>query len=323
MTLPALIGHQQQRQRLYAACDQQRVAHAYLFSGPEGIGKKLLALHFAGKLLCETAEGCARCQACRKVASGNHPDLSVLISDSSHLKIDQVRALQHFLLLRPLEGRYKVCLIDDADKLTVEAANALLKTLEEPQPGTVLVLISSRPEQLLPTIRSRCQQLRFNRLPRSQLSAHLSRTLDLPDAQAAVMAAVADGSFTRILGAHQEFYLKKRPEWIQTLSALTTTSTIGAFTLAQELRDEKDHLLDILDMFLTFYRDLLLCQRNMPPAELINQDLLPLISEQSRRLTLTQLLDRIEAVTTARKHLVRNVNPLLALEHMLLQLVHA
>lgn len=323
MTLQTIIGHQQQIDRLIAAVSQQRVAHAYLLSGPPGIGKKLVALHFARQLLCETAQGCGACSACHKVDSGSHPDLSILISEGSYLKIEQIRTLQQFLLLRPLEGRYKICLIDDAEKLTVEAANALLKTLEEPQPGTILLLISSRPEQLLPTIRSRCQQLRFSKIPRPELTEHLTTTLDLSVEQAAAMAAVADGSFTKILGSHQEFYLKKRPEWIQTLSALTTTSTIPLFAFAQALRDEKEHLPDILDMFLTFYRDLLLCQKDVPPAELINQDLLPLISEQSRSTLLPQLLNRIEAVTTARKNLARNVNPLLALEFMLLKIVHA
>lgn len=323
MTLQTIIGHQQQIDRLIAAVSQHRVAHAYLLSGPAGIGKKLVALHFARQLLCETAQGCGDCSACHKVDSGSHPDLSILISEGSYLKIEQIRTLQQFLLLRPLEGRYKICLIDDAEKLTVEAANALLKTLEEPQPGTILLLISSRPEQLLPTIRSRCQQLRFSKIPRPELTEHLTTTLDLSVEQAAAMAAVADGSFTKILGSHQEFYLKKRPEWIQTLSALTTTSTIPLFAFAQALRDEKEHLPDILDMFLTFYRDLLLCQKDVPPAELINQDLLPLISEQSRSTLLPQLLNRIEAVTTARKNLARNVNPLLALEFMLLKIVHA
>lgn len=323
MTFQSIIGHQPQIRLLQNAIANQRVAHAYLFSGSEGVGKRQVALGLARALLCETGTGCDHCQACHKVEQASHPDVFFLASDGGTLKIEQIRALQQQLALRPFEGRYRVCLIDGAEQLTSEAANALLKTLEEPRPQTLLILISCQSEKVLPTIRSRCQLLTFSRIPKTHLCAQLEKTLGLPPAQAKVLAAVADGSFKKAFGQYQELYLKKRPILIQTLSALSATSTIQTFEFADRLRAEKETLSETLDMFQMFYRDLLLHKKGLPPAQIINQDLLPLISQQSQITPMASLIKKIEAVTTARKHLARNVNPQLAIEYMLLQITHA
>ncbi|MFO7576330.1 MAG: DNA polymerase III subunit delta' [Pelovirga sp.] len=323
MPFSAIIGHTQQLELLRNCIASRRVAHAYLFAGPEGVGKRRIALAFAGGLLCETGTGCGTCGACVKVAAATHPDLLLVNADGATIKIEQVRSLQQQLVLRSFSGTYKICIIDKAERLTPEAANALLKTLEEPQPGTLLILVSSQPERLLPTIRSRCQQLPFARLPRTTLSAHLSTTLQLDPAAATVLAALSDGSLSRALGEKQELYLKKRPQWIQSLSALSAASTLQTFAFAEQLRAEKDTLDDLLDIFSLFYRDLLLYQTGAASADLVNQDLLPLIKEQSARLTRARLLKKIDAVTTARGHLARNVNSHLAMDFMLMQITHA
>ena len=323
MPFSAIIGHSVQLERLRSGMASGRVAHAYLFAGPEGVGKRRIALAFARALLCESGKGCGTCGGCIKVAAATHPDLLLVNADGAAIKIEQIRSLQQQLVLRSFSGTRKICIIDQAERLTPEAANALLKTLEEPQPGTLLILISSQPERLLPTIRSRCQQLRFARLPRATLSAHLSAALQLDPAEATVLAALADGSLNRALGEKQDLYLKKRPQWIQSLSALSAASTLQTFAFAEQLRAEKETLDDILDIFSLFYRDLLLYQTGAANAELVNQDLLPLIEEQSARLSRARLLKKIDAVTTARGHLARNVNSHLAMDYMLMQITHA
>jgi DNA polymerase-3 subunit delta' len=323
MNFDSIIGHQQQIKILNAAIEHDRVAHAYLFDGPDGIGKKQVAHIFARIFLCESATGRDHCAACTKMAAHSHPDFFSLEPHGTAIKIDQIRAIQPQLGLRSFAGRGKVCLIDSAELMTHEAANALLKTLEEPTAGTLIILISSRPDSLLSTIRSRCQRVRFNRLPNRELAQHLEKKLTISAGEATVLAAIADGSFEKALGQHQDLYLKKRAGLIQSLSALSPTSTIQTFELAQTLKAEKDIIDEILNLFDIFFRDLLLIQLGQAEHQLINQDLLPLIQQQSRQLSTPQLMTKLRAVAQARSYLGRNVNLHLALDHMLMQIANA
>ncbi len=322
MIFDAITGHNQQKNILQHALDNQRVAHAYLFEGSDGIGKKLMALFFARALLCQTGDGCGNCSACRKVDHHNHPDIHQLDADGAAIKIDQVRRLQQDLSLRPLEGGYKICLIDGAEQLTTSAANALLKTLEEPQPGTLIILLTSQPQKLLPTICSRCQRLPFSRLPKQQLATILMQKLDLSKVEATVLAALSEGSFKKALGSNRELFLEKRHKLIQSLSALSAGSIIPTFSFAEELAKEKETLTDILDIFQTFYRDLLLLKHAQPEDELVNLDLLELLHRQNKSTT-ASLLKKLTALESARFHLQRNVNHRLALEVMLMRITTA
>ncbi len=323
MTFDTITGHKQQKNILRRALSSQHVAHAYLFSGPDGIGKRMIALAFARALLCENGTSCGGCSACIKVDHNNHPDIHLLNADDSSIKIDQIRALQQELSLRPLEGSYKICLIDGAEYFTIGAANALLKTLEEPQPGTLIILLTNRPEKLLPTIRSRCQHLPFSRLPKQQLAAILKQKLDLNDTEATVLAALSEGSFKKALGPNRELFLEKRGKLIQSLSALSAGSTIPTFSFADELDMEKEILLDILDIFQSFYRDLLLLKHDRPLDELVNLDLIETLQRQEKSITTASLLLKLKALESARFHLQRNVNRRLALEVMLMRITAA
>ena len=323
MTFDAIIGHKQQKNLLLRALSSQRIAHAYLFTGPDGIGKRLTALAFARFLLCEKGTSCGDCTACLKVDHNNHPDIHLLDADGASLKIDQVRTLQQELSLHPLEGNYKVCLIDGAEHFTNGAANALLKTLEEPQAGTLIILITSHPEKLLPTIRSRCQSLPFSRLPKQQLATALEKKLNLSTIEATVIASLSEGSFKKALGSNRELFMEKRSKLIQSLSALSAGSTIPTFSFAEELEVEKETLPDILDIFQAFYRDILLLKHNRPEEELVNLDLIETLQRQNRTTTTASLLLKLKALESARFHLQRNVNRRLALEVMLMRITAA
>ncbi len=323
MTFASIAGHEQQKNILRRALANKRIAHAYLFEGAEGIGKKLMALAFARALLCLQGTGCGDCVACRKIDHNNHPDVHLINSAEAAIKIDQIRELQQQLSLRPLEGRYKVCLIDGAEYLTAGAANALLKTLEEPQPNTVMILLSGRPEQLLSTIRSRCQRLPFRRLPLRQLSKLLSQRLDFNETEIAVLAALSDGSFKKALGPKQQLFLEKRRELIQALSALSPGSNIPTLSLAEELAEEKESLQDVLDIFQAFFRDLLLLKYGRPEEDLVNQDLLELLNREVQRASVESVLTKLKTIDQARFHLQRNVNRQLTLEVMLLGIAAA
>ena len=323
MTFTSITGHEQQKDILRRALSRQRIAHAYLFSGPDGVGKRLTALAFARALLYLNETGCGDCQACRKVDHNNHPDIHLLDADTATIKIDQIRSLQNELSLRPLEGKYKICLIDGADQMTIGAANALLKTLEEPQANTVIILLTSHVERLLPTICSRCQRLPFSSLPKEQLATILAQQLDLDHTEAMVLAALSEGSLKKALGQNKQLFLEKRHNLIQSLSALSPGSTIPTFSLADELATEKELLPDILDIFQAFYRDVLLLKHGRPKEELVNLDLFEHLMKQANRLTTNSLMLKLKALESARFHLQRNVNRQLALEVMLMRMTIA
>ncbi len=323
MTFANIIDHERQKEILRLALQNKRLAHAYLFEGPEGVGKKLMALALARALFCDAGDGCGECAACRKVDHLNHPDLHLLSAEGAQIKIDQVRKLQQDLSLRPLEGDIRVCLIDAAETLNTAASNALLKTLEEPLPGTILILLSAKPEILLDTIRSRCQRLRFNRLPRARLAGILEHRLDLSEQDAQIMAALSNGSFKKAFGENRTLYLERRKQLLKSLISLSSGSIFPLFELAQELADDKENLPDILDIFQSFYRDLLLLLHGRPENELVNIDFRETLYTQSRTEQVSGLLKKLESLDQARFHLQRNVNRQLAMETMLMEMTAA
>src|SRR3990172_246416 len=167
MTFHDILGHDRPVAILKRALAQDTLAHAYLFSGEAGIGKKMTALALAAALHCGDLReniGCGVCPSCRMAASLSHPDVHILAGDGGEIKIDQIRQVQADLALKPFQGEKKVLIVDGAEDMNPASANAFLKTLEEPPGDTLIVLISSMPQGLLPTIRSRCQEIRFHPL---------------------------------------------------------------------------------------------------------------------------------------------------------------
>ncbi|ABA88935.1 DNA polymerase III, delta-prime subunit [Syntrophotalea carbinolica DSM 2380] len=316
-----VLGHQRQKDLLEKAVSSKRLPHAYLFEGPEGIGKRLVALALTKILFCANGNSCGDCPACHKVDHHNHPDLHQLGPDGSSIKIEQIRALQKELSYRPLEAPYKVSIIDGAEKMNPAAANALLKTLEEPRSQTLLILLTPAPDAVLPTIRSRCQRLPFSRIPRERLQEVLVEQLNIEDAQAHILATLSEGSFKKALGKDRELYLQRRKELLKNLTALSSGSIIPLLNLAQKFAEEKDLLFDILEIIQAFYRDLLLLQHGRPMDDLVNVDMLETLQSVSRRENVSSLLGKLDALMTSRRHLERNVNRQLAMEVLLLRLV--
>jgi len=316
-----ILGHERQKEILARAVATDRLAQAYLFDGPEGVGKALVAQALTRLVFCEERSGCGNCPACRKVDHHNHPDLHLLEADGKTIKIEQVRELQREMSLRPLEAPRKVALIADAEKLTQAAGNALLKTLEEPNGAALFVLLTHQPERLLPTIRSRCQRLTFGHLPLEKLKTSLTERLGLDETEGHLLANLAEGSFKKALGRDREFFVERRRDLLKRVTALSSGSVIPLLELAKELIDDKESLPDVLEILLAFYRDLLLHAHARPELELVNIDLMEKIHREAARNSIGGLLHKLEAVIACRRHLERNVNPQLAVEVMLMHLV--
>ena len=320
MTFDQILGHVRQKEILNRSLASGRLAHAYLFSGPDGVGKRLMALALARAIVCHEQRGCGDCQACRKIDHRNHPDLHVLEPDGNSIKIEQVRSFQKDLNLKPLEATRKICLIEEADSMTVGAANALLKTLEEPRGDTLLILLTAQPNRLLETIRSRCQPLPFTRHPNSRIQAQLEKQLNIDPTESHVLAALSEGSFKKAFGKDRELYLEERRKLLKTLTGLSPGSILPILDFAEQIAADKTVLPDILEIFQAFYRDVMMVLQGRGDDDLVNLDLKETIQRVSGRENIASILAKLEALIAVRRQLDRNVNRQLAMEVLLLKL---
>ncbi len=302
---------------LRRSLDSGKIAHAYIFEGIEGCGKKKTALALVKAIFCREVEGCGRCPACRKVDALQHPDLHVIEPDGAFIKIDQIRDLQRELSYRPFEATKKACVMEAAERLNPAAANAFLKTLEEPPGNALLILLTTNASAVLPTILSRCQRLSFSPLPSELIEQYLGET-GVPAQAAKVAASLAGGSMKKALEISGEDTLRRRGDILERIASLSTKEVSPLFALAEELGSDRDGAMEVLDLLTVFWRDVLLMQAGgMDPA---NSDLLPLLKQEVARSTAEKTMEKIELVSRTRQALQRNVNPRLALEVLFMEL---
>jgi DNA polymerase-3 subunit delta' len=317
-----IVGHEWAVGLLRQAIAGRRLSHAYLITGPAQVGKTTLAKTFAQALCCERASGipCGACRTCRRVIQGRYPDVQTIVADKNAIQIDQVRALQSDAALSPLESRYKVFIVREIERATLPAANALLKTLEEPPPQVILLLTSARTDQVLPTVVSRCQIVGLRPLPLEQVQAALETRWGVDGERAALLARLSSGRLGWAVDAHTDPELwSGRARSLDELLTLTEEGPLGRLTYAEQLSRHGDAIEATLGLWTTWWRDVLLVQRGLPDA-IVNLD---------RRVQLTQQADlyRPEQVQAALIDLVRtvhrlraNVNARLALDVLTLRL---
>jgi len=319
MPFDAVLGQHQAINQLRTALRSGHLAHAYLFSGIEGIGKFTAAVAFAKALNCLTHadDSCDNCAACRKTEKRLHPDVFFIEPDKNIIKIEQVRDIQKKIIFKPLEGRKKVVIIDQAEKLNLHAANCLLKTLEEPPDDTVLILVASTALPLLPTILSRCQSVRFAPLSAEMISFFLKRRGRSEDD--GFIAALAQGSIKRALVLLETEFLSRRRELIKLLVAGSTGSCEPLFHLAKVATEEQQELPQILEFLQTWYRDLYILMSGFPAEKLYNRDMLAEMQEALQSETRELILKRLKKLQWIHAHRTININYTVALESMLLQ----
>ena len=328
------IGHEKTIQSLGRSLELDRVSHAYLVTGPRGVGKATLALDFTRALNCLGDDRpCGECTQCQRIAAGTHTDVRTVgvVADAGDdvrarvaIGIDQVRELQHEASLKPYEGRFRVFIIDEADRMSEEAANALLKTLEEPPDQVALLLLAVEPDRLLPTVTSRCRRLDLRPVRRDLIAAELEGRYRLDPADAEELARLSEGR------PGWAFRAAAGPAVMEALSRTldTVEAAIGGrleqrFALAESManafRRSRDGVRSELEIWLGWWRDVLVVREGVPHL-VTNRSRMDALSAAAGGLSAARVAGAIRAIQETWELLESNVNPRLVLEGLMLAL---
>ncbi|MEW5801349.1 MAG: DNA polymerase III subunit delta' [bacterium] len=326
MPFSQIIGQARAIRPLQNSLMKGAISHAYLFVGPDGVGKKLTAFGLAKAVNCLQTVGdfCGSCDACRRIEKGIHPDIFFIEPDGVKLKIDQFRDLQASIRYRPYLARKKVCIIDQADRMTVPAANSILKTLEEPPADTMMVLVASSLDQILPTIRSRCRMVQFSPLSMGDLERLITEKMAISPDKARLLAILAGGSLGKALNLDLASLKEKREEIFHLMKHLGSPEGVEVlFDQAKKLAEGKnpEDLQQVLDLWIYWYYDLWKYQITGDGKKLINQDQMENIYQQSRMLPGCQIEKNIQLIEQTCAALQHNANKHLALETMMMGLL--
>jgi DNA polymerase-3 subunit delta' len=321
MFLRDILGQERVVGFLRQALQSNQMPHALLFIGSEGVGKGTTALALAQALNCENRQpdqdACGQCRSCRLFATGSHPDFWQISpeKDSLQIKIEQIRELRRQVGFSPLAGNWRVVLLKPAETLNEAAANAFLKTLEEPPDGNLFILTAIGDRDLLPTIVSRCRRLSFSPIPQTILVGELQNRKGLSPEQASLVAAINYGSLGRALGEDLTDLLARRDQVINELGILQKGSTGEILQWAAEKGKKGTNLEGFIVLAGLWYRDLLALTHQAAPGQLVNQDRVTDLLNQQKDISGALILERLEALSILQRQLRVNLNIELALNN--------
>lgn len=326
------LGQDHLIQTLNRSLDEGRLSHAYLLVGPPHVGKSTLALSMAQAVNClsDDERPCGQCQQCRRIDGMLHADIHMVTRTSidstervrRDITIDQIREMEQTITLKPFEGSYRVCIIDGAEYLNQHAANALLKTLEEPPPQVLLLLLSSKEEALLATLRSRCQRLELRPMSEGAMTNLLVEEHTLPEDQAGLLARLSAGRLGWALMAIQdETILEERTSELEHLQEVVDGGLELQFKYAQELTTRfgknPEAVWALLELWIKWWRDVLVLQEGSPEV-VVNIDYRDALEQMAHQFDSNEVIGLVRELIETQKRLRENANPRLALEVLML-----
>lgn len=333
MSFATLIGNQHQKTILQRLLRGGQIASTFIFAGPDGVGKRRFALTMAKAANCLTgapAEGfadecCDFCQVCRRIDEGTYGDVTTIEPDGQFIKIAQTRELAVEVFYRPREGRHRFFIIDSAERLRDEAANSLLKTLEEPPPTSTIIMITSRPDSLLTTIRSRSQKLNFSPLTTGEMEAYLKANFPRPAPDTALLARISEGRIGQATAFDLSVYRQQRRTLIELLELLTDGNNRYRLLKAAEFlgKKERDEFEAELDLLSSLLRDLFILSTGKPVDWIVNIDVAESLRNLAAKVGTDRLILWAEKTDRLRAGLRINLNRQLAFESLLLDLAQA
>ena len=336
MPFSSLIGNERIKRSLQRAVVEGRVAQSLLMAGPRGVGKYQFAVALAQALNCGSlAEGdaCGVCVSCLRIERNEHADIRTILreskdpafkkdSKSQFIKIEQTRSMNEQAQFRPYEGRRRVLIIDDAEWLRHEAANSILKTLEEPPSTSLVILVTSKPYALLETIRSRCQMLSFAPLSASEIEEYLLVKKRTPTVEAKLRARLSQGSVGRSLEINLDKYRETRNTMLEVVETVCLTHEVSKLLSASEhlgRKLEKEEFEIHLDTLTVLLADLFHLKLNASEASLTNADIVERLKPIAEKMTREQISTWVDRIEETFLGLGRNVNKQLAMDSMLMR----
>lgn len=318
-----VVGHKDILKYISSAVENNRVSHAYILNGERGSGKRMLANLFATTLLCESgnSEPCGKCHSCRQAESGNHPDIiRVTHEKPNSISVDDIRTqVNNTVDIKPYQGPYKVYIIPQADLMTPQAQNAILKTIEEPPAYAVFLLLTENAEMLLPTINSRCVMLKLRNIKDTLIRKYLMENLEIPDYKADMCTAFAQGNVGRaIMLANSEHFNEIREEAVQLLKHIRDMELSEIVAAVKNISVYKLEITDYLDIIMIWYRDVLLYKATKEIDKVVFKDQLQSIKEQARKSSYEGIELILESLEKAKARLKANVNFDLVMELLFL-----
>lgn len=322
-TFKDVVGHKDIINYIRNAVREDKVSHAYILNGERGAGKKMLANLFAATLLCEKGgpDPCNECHSCRQAESGNHPDIiKVTHEKPNSISVDDIREqVNNTIMIKPYQGPYKVYIIPQADMMTPQAQNALLKTIEEPPEYAVIMLLTENADTLLPTINSRCVMLKLRNIKDTLIKKYLMETMQVPDYKADMCTAFAQGNMGRaIMLANSEHFNEIRDEAVQLLKYINEMELSEIVQAVSRITAYKLEINDYLDIIMIWYRDVLLYKATKDMDKVVFKDQIKYIKERAKRSSYEGIELIIESLEKAKARLKANINFDLVMELLFL-----
>ncbi|AOY75475.1 DNA polymerase III subunit delta' [Clostridium formicaceticum] len=322
MVLEAVLGQEKLMKNFIRALEQNQLAHAYLIEGQHGLGKRNVARQMAKGICCRAIQGkpCDECISCKKLDHDSHPEV-IWVQEETSIKIEAVRDLQKNIQMKPYEGSKKVYIICDAEKMTLQAQNALLKTLEEPPEYVTIILLTTNSNSLLTTIISRCQRLKLLPVALETIEKYLIEKKAVAKEEARVLASLSRGIPGRAIQLlEDEAFQQRRQKVIKLTRHLVDKKTFYLLENLQDFYEEKQFIEESLELMMGWYRDVLLYKHTNKADIIINIDEIEEIIYQSDILSLENIKEMIFIIEETKNNFRSNVNLQLNLETMLLQL---